>query len=107
MILLGVLFFNKIFVFEGFRIKYAGGEEEEKTLKHYQKNSSDEELTQNDHDDACIALPKLQLDDEDEMAGSTTSSREATGATLRNTTLSTIQENPLTAEQEREKMTDI
>ena len=106
MILLGVLFFNKIFVFEGFRIKYAGGEEEEKTLKHYQKNSSDEELTQNDHDDAGIALPKLQLDD-DEMVESTTSSREATGATLRNTTLSTIQENTLTAEQEREKMTDI
>merc|ERR1711971_720499 len=82
LILVGVLFFNKIFVFEGFSIKYAGGEEE-KTPKYLQKNSSNEELTQQDHDDMGISLPKLQLDD-DEMVESTTSSRENTGATLRN-----------------------
>jgi len=58
LILLGVLFFNKIFVFEGFSIKFAGGEEE-KAPKHYQKNSSDEELTREDTDDVGIALPKL------------------------------------------------
>ena len=45
LILTGVLFFNKIFVFDGLTIKYNGGEEEAKKPLDYKKNSSDEDLT--------------------------------------------------------------
>lgn len=105
LILIGVLFFNKIFVFDGFSIKYAGGEEE-KPDKHLQKNSSDEELTQEERDSNQIGLPKLQLDDDDNMVESTTSSRENTGATLRQTTLNASNEDTISGDQV-EKITDI
>jgi len=58
LILIGVLFFNKIFVFDGFSIKYKGGEEEKKPLE-FKKNSSDEELTKMDGYKDEIKLPKL------------------------------------------------
>jgi len=94
LILIGVLFFNKIFVFDGFSIKFTGGEEEKIPLG-FKKNSSDEELTKMEGYSDDIKLPKLQLDDDsfDESTHSEDKgSREkhTNSATLRNMSLSTI-----------------
>ena len=72
LILTGVLFFNKIFVFDGLRIKFQGGEDEATRPLEYMKNSSDEDLSA---DRAEGGLPrKLELD-ENEFDETTSSSR--------------------------------
>ena len=100
LILIGVLFFNKIFVIDGFSIKFTGGEEEPMPLE-FKKNSSDEELCQMEGYSDEIKLPKLQLDDDsfDESTHSSDKSgrdKPHSNATLRNVSLSTIQENTQT-----------
>ena len=84
-------------MFDGFSIKYTGGVEEKMPLE-FKKNSSDEELTKMDSYSDDIKLPKLQLDDEsfDESTHSSDKNshdKHTNSATLRNMSLSTIQEN--------------
>ena len=77
LIVQGVLFFNKILVFDGFGIKYQGGElPKEPKLK---QNNSDEDLClkeepEGEEDD--YILPKLQLEDDNQGSTNSTDTNE-------------------------------
>ena len=67
LIVTGVLFFNKILVFDGLSIKYQGGEQvEEKPMLKFKKNSSDEDNLTANEDERGGILPKLELDNDND-----------------------------------------
>ena len=79
LIVLGVLFFNKIFVFDGLSIKYQGGEKPKANIS-LKKNESDEDVCLKEEAEELeddYILPKLQLeDDQNQLSTNSTDTNE-------------------------------